>query len=710
MTVNKSVPSFRDLINLDVPTDIKISPDGRKVAANIRKTNWKQNRYENICMVYDVEKRTSLPINRSGSVQQVEWVDENSLAIIKSGFGENEKPQIWFFDQLIGEGLQVTDHENGVDLFKPYSKGFLFLANDADRAKKKDRAEKFGKFTYFEKEESASALYYVRLPEWINYQQQVRMADEDEAKKLVKPVIELSKLLPQSLKIENMVLATQKDQIYLNCRSKDDLVHMRETSSFLLEFDASTALAEYLRREKDRQAEEKKNAQEEDANQKEAFSYLGKITQLHLPKQARITTVSPLADQLLISYQGRDQKMFTQSDLWVIAAEEAIAAVDEAELLRSLQNLTASLDRQILFANWKSSDIFVGYLDHQVMKIARFEDDQFIELELGGVFPFSEVDVAKTGQIAMIATNDIRFPEVFLAEKAKSEDPWEMQQLSRFGEKTDGWNLGTLETIRWVSQDGTEIEGVLRKPVNFESSKKYPLAFVVHGGPRWVSPQYLLTRIDLAYYPTVQLVNKDVLILYPNYRGSLGRGQAFSELNRDNLGVGDLWDIESAIDHLDQLGIVDTERVGCMGWSQGGYISAFACTHSNKFKAVSVGAGISDWYTYHISNDIPDFTVDYLSGSPFRDRKLYDQTAPIKKLSAQSAPALIQHGSEDRRVPLSNAIELYRGLQEMGVHTELFVYPGMGHPITKPRENRAVMHQNLAWFSHYLLDEELELF
>ena len=177
----------------------------------------------------------------------------------------------------------------------------------------------------------------------------------------------------------------------------------------------------------------------------------------------------------------------------------------------------------------------------------------------------------------------------------------------------------------------------------------------------------------------------------------------------DNLGVGDLWDIESAIEHLVDLGWVDPERIGCMGWSQGGYISAFAGLHSSKFAAVSVGAGVSDWYTYHISNDIPDFTVDYLSDSPFRNRDLYDKTAPMSNIADASTPMLIQHGSDDRRVPLSNAMELYRGLKEMERAGGTIRLPGFGHPITKPRENHAVMHQNLAWFSHYLLGEELEL-
>jgi len=170
-----------------------------------------------------------------------------------------------------------------------------------------------------------------------------------------------------------------------------------------------------------------------------------------------------------------------------------------------------------------------------------------------------------------------------------------------------------------------------------------------------------------------------------------------------------MWDIESAIDYLDGLGFVDTTKVGIMGWSQGGYISAFAGIHTNKFKAVSVGAGVSDWYTYHISNDIPQFTTHYLSDSPFRNRELYQKTAPISNIKNAQTPMLIQHGEIDQRVPLSNAKELYRGLKEMNVPVELFIYHGMGHPVNKPKENLAIMHQNLNWFSHYLLGEKLNL-
>jgi dipeptidyl aminopeptidase/acylaminoacyl peptidase len=309
----------------------------------------------------------------------------------------------------------------------------------------------------------------------------------------------------------------------------------------------------------------------------------------------------------------------------------------------------------------------------------------------------------------LIGANSRQLAEICVAEPSGEGGGVPVKRLTHFGQAVASWELGTVETIRWQSKDGAEIEGVLRKPMDFDPTRKYPLVFVVHGGPTWFSSSYRLTGEDLAYYPAVQFANREVLVLKPNYRGSIGYGQAFTDLNVNNLGIGDLWDLESAVEYLVALGWVDPERVGCMGWSQGGYISAFAGLHSDKFKAVSVGAGISDWYTYHIANDIPDFTIDYLSGSPFRDRDLYVKTAPISNIANARTPMLIQHGSEDRRVPLSNALELYRGLKEIGTPVELFVFPGMGHPITKPRENHAVMHQNLVWFSHYLLGEELKL-
>ena len=116
--------------------------------------------------------------------------------------------------------------------------------------------------------------------------------------------------------------------------------------------------------------------------------------------------------------------------------------------------------------------------------------------------------------------------------------------------------------------------------------------------------------------------------------------------------------------------MVDKDRVGAMGWSQGGYISAFITCYSDRFKAVSVGAGISDWMTYYVNTDIHPFTRQYLKATPWDDPEIYRKTSPITYVNRAQTPTLIQHGDQDKRVPPPNAFELYQALKDRGVPVE----------------------------------------
>jgi dipeptidyl aminopeptidase/acylaminoacyl peptidase len=158
------------------------------------------------------------------------------------------------------------------------------------------------------------------------------------------------------------------------------------------------------------------------------------------------------------------------------------------------------------------------------------------------------------------------------------------------------------------------------------------------------------------------------------------------------------------------MGWVDPKRVGCMGWSQGGYISAFLTTSSKAFRAISVGAGISNWATYYYNTDITPFTINYLGDDPADDPAIYARTSPMTHIKKAATPTLIQHGELDRRVPIPNAYELRQGLEDRGVPVEMVVYKGFGHGISKPKAARAVMEHNLAWFGHYIFgDPKLDL-
>ena len=276
--------------------------------------------------------------------------------------------------------------------------------------------------------------------------------------------------------------------------------------------------------------------------------------------------------------------------------------------------------------------------------------------------------------------------------------------LTQAGAQFAAYPHVSREVVQWKSSDGTVIEGVLQKPADFDATRKYPLLVVIHGGPTGVDVPF---RSADRYYPTERFAARGALVLHPNYRGSAGYGEKFRSLNVRNLGVGDYADVISGVDALIAKGMVDREKVGAMGWSEGGYISAFITTSSDRFKAVSVGAGISDWATYYYNTDITPFTRQYLAATPQEDPEIYRKTSPITYIAKAKTPTLIQQGSVDRRVPVANAYELRQALEDHKVPVKMVLYDGFGHPINKPKQQRAVMQENEVWFAHYIWGDVL---
>jgi dipeptidyl aminopeptidase/acylaminoacyl peptidase len=295
---------------------------------------------------------------------------------------------------------------------------------------------------------------------------------------------------------------------------------------------------------------------------------------------------------------------------------------------------------------------------------------------------------------ALVIEDEKQLPEVYVTSLSR----WSPRKLTDYTAQVRDWTLPVDEVISWKSTDGTVIEGVLTKPADFDASKKYPLLCVIHGGPTGIdTPQKVHP-----FYPIDLWANRKALVLRVNYRGSMGYGEKFRQLNVRNLGVGDAWDVESGVDHLISKGWVDPKHVGVMGWSQGGYISAFLTTSSTKFAAASVGAGISNWATYYYNTDITPFTIQYLGDNPATDPEIYRKTSPMTYINRAKTPTLIQHGENDRRVPIANGYELRQGLEDRGVPVDMIVYKGFGHGITKPKARRAVLEHNLLWFNHYI--------
>ncbi len=303
--------------------------------------------------------------------------------------------------------------------------------------------------------------------------------------------------------------------------------------------------------------------------------------------------------------------------------------------------------------------------------------------------------------LAFITEDPTHMTELYVSPTA----PFAPRKLTDLTTQVKDWNLGTVELISWKSKDGATIEGILHKPADYNPARKYPLLVMIHGGPTGTS--YPMLSPEEYAYPIQTFLSKGSLVLEPNYRGSAGYGAEFRALNVRNLGVGDMWDVMSGVDFLIGKGIVDASRMGSMGWSEGGYISAFLTTHTDRFKAISVGAGISDWTTYYANTDITPFTPQYLHATPWDDPEVYAKTSPITTIKQAKTPTLIQQGSNDKRVPVPNSFELYRGLQDQHVPVRLILYTGFGHGINKPKSLLALQQANLDWFDFYIWNEPI---
>lgn len=369
-----------------------------------------------------------------------------------------------------------------------------------------------------------------------------------------------------------------------------------------------------------------------------------------------------------------------------------------------IEVMTKSFDENPNLIDWKKQGIYFTASEKVFVRLYHLDPSTGkVQKLIGMTENLSGISFAENGStIAFAGYDRTTLREIYTT----NIDHPQPKALTHFTDEVSDWSLGTREVITWKSKDGTPIEGILWKPADFDAKKTYPLLVSIHGGPTGTSRPVLVSG---GVYPYLQWLSKGTLILQPNYRGSAGYGEAFRSLNVGNLGVGDMWDVETGVQYLIDQGMVNSGQVGAMGWSQGGYISAFLSTNSTMFKVLSVGAGISNWVTYYVNTDIHPFTRHYLKATPWEDMDVYKKTSPMTNINKAQTPTLIQHGEFDRRVPIPNAYELFQGLQDVGVPVKLIVYKDFGHGISRPKEQLAAQWHNWQWFAKYIWNEDVEI-
>ncbi len=656
-TGKNASPTIDDVINLPVPSDAQLSPDGRHVVYVVTTPDWDENRYVSQLWLAAVPERDSgngesprqLTFSDKGSCSPRWSPDGASIAFLSQRAGD-EETQLYHLAAFGGEAERLTQSETSIERFawSPDGAALAYVAPAAKSKADKAREKQYGDYHVEDEDDRCAQLWQIGL-------------DERKARQLTfgndLHVIEFD-WSPQG----NAIAFEGYPSSRINDRRFARIHHLSLESGHHQAISEATA-----------------------------------ITPLWSPDGKQL---SYLQGSPLVGYKNVKLTILTLR-----------STGDTDSLVQDSRVIASEFDEQIYPSLWREDGLY--FIAAQQTEIHAFR----VDMATGAVARLS-VDVPagwtmssatgsvqpETRQLATVAASATRRDEVVVLPTAGGAPTY----LTDFQTEVANWPLGENEVIEWTSKDGTTIEGVLTKPRDFDPTQQHSLLVVIHGGPTGTSVASLLGRYERRYYPIQQWVAKGALILQPNYRGSAGYGEAFRSLNVRNLGVGDAEDVLSGVEALIERGWVDPARVGIMGWSQGGYISAFLTTSSDRFQAASVGAGISDWMTYYVNTDIHRFTRDYLEATPWDDAEIYAKTSPITYINQAQTPTLIQHGEFDRRVPIANAYELYQGLQDVGVETKLVVYKGMGHGIDKPRLNRQVMEENWNWFSRLWPEAEPE--
>ena len=638
----KHAPTVDDLMALTSVGSPQISPDGTKVAYTITETDFDQDAYVTQIWLADVATGQCFQLTRGKkSSSGPDWSPDGRWLGFTSSRAD-DKSQIFVINPDGGEAIQLTKSETGVNGFAWSPDGKTIAFTATDPESKESKDRK----DYY-------ADYEVVREEY----RFTHLWTVDVAEALKAPQPGRRRTSGKDWTVGGFAWSPGGTKIAFSATINSDLINGGTADIFVLDLGGDSV--------------------------KRIVSQPG-------PDNGPVW--SPDGRSILFgSAMGHTDYFAGNSRLAVVPAEGG-----------AVRALTDVFDESPNSGLWKEDGIYftalqktashLFRLDPASLKITRItEPDNAL---IGGV------SFSRDGRrLAFSAASPTTLSEIYVSELS-----FKPRLLTRRTDQISNFILGTREVISWKSKDGTVIEGVLIKPADFDPAKKYALLCIIHGGPTGVDRPALLSG-DTRTYPSDIWAARGALVLKVNYRGSAAYGEKFRRLNYRNLGVGDAWDVLSGVDYLVAKGWVDAARVGCMGWSQGGYISAFLTTSSRVFKAISVGAGISNWATYYYNTDITPFTIQYLGADPAMDPQIYLKTSPMTYIKNAATPTLIQHGELDRRVPIPNAYELRQGLENRGVPVEMVVYKGFGHGITKPKATRAVMQHNLAWFGHYIFGD-----
>jgi len=266
---------------------------------------------------------------------------------------------------------------------------------------------------------------------------------------------------------------------------------------------------------------------------------------------------------------------------------------------------------------------------------------------------------------------------------------------SRLTHVNDGLNAHLeARSIKWRSE-GFDVQGWLLLPEH--ATGKLPMITIVHGGPA-AAEQPVFRGPGLQ----ASMLQRGWAVFRPNPRGSFGQGERFTLANRRDFGYGDLRDILAGIDAAGSAAPIDATRLGLTGGSYGGFMTMFAITQTQRFKAAVAAAGISNWQSYYGQNGIDAWMLPYFGASVYDDPAVYARSSAVNFIKQARTPTFAYVGERDIECPAPQTQEFWRAMQAAGAPTSIMIYPGEGHGLRDPANAADALQRSLDWFDKYL--------
>ena len=359
------------------------------------------------------------------------------------------------------------------------------------------------------------------------------------------------------------------------------------------------------------------------------------------------------------------------------------------------ERAAASLDRSILWNQWLPGNaLLLAANDATRMSLWKIQPQgEPLKLDTGELSEIRETSVAADGTIALLASESQRPVELYLL---SPKTPGPPRRLTDYNAAATHFALGRTESIAWTSEDAVHADGVVTFPPDFDSSRKWPLVLIIHGGPTGSSNE--------SFEPLAQLMAaRGWVVFQPNYRGSDNLGNAFQRGIVPGAGSGPGRDVMSGIAALKARGYIDETRIAVSGWSYGGFMTVWMIGHYAGWRVAVAGAAAMDLTDMYALSDLNVMHRHAITGSPWTgDRETgFRAESPLTNAAGIRTPTLLLSNTGDTRVAVTQTYKLFRALEDNHVETQFIAYPTGGHLPSGPIRQRDVYRRWIEWIDEH---------